>query len=159
MPHVPRAAAAARGGRGSGRPPAPRLAVQASARAEYPLRRAAQGLESNGLVRHSHLLTGYMGTASILEAVAAVARALREANPQLTYGGPSARGPSAARPAAQRRPRVARRARAGAARSPRRRDSQAITCVRTAAAAAVCDPVLGDEGRCYVSEELIGAYK
>ncbi|KAI8465387.1 MAG: Ribokinase-like protein [Monoraphidium minutum] len=97
----------------------PVMSVQFSNHTGYPtvrgkafdgdhLRELLQGLEANGLIRHSHLLTGYMGTVSILEAVAAVARALRAANPGLTY---------------------------------------------------VCDPVLGDEGKCYVSEELIGAYK
>ena len=46
------------------------------------------GLAANGLVRHTHLLTGYIGTASMLEAVAGAARALRAANPELTYGAP-----------------------------------------------------------------------
>ncbi|GBF93943.1 pyridoxal kinase [Raphidocelis subcapitata] len=51
---------------------------------------------------------GYIGTLSLLEAIATVARTLRAANPQLTY---------------------------------------------------VCDPVLGDDGHCYVEKDLIGAYK
>ncbi len=51
---------------------------------------------------------GYIGTLSLLEAIAGVARALRAANPGLTY---------------------------------------------------VCDPVLGDEGKCYVTPELVGAYR
>ena len=46
-----------------------------------------QGLQANGLVRHTHLLTGYIGTQSLLEAIAQVAQALRAVNPDLTYGG------------------------------------------------------------------------
>lgn len=66
------------------------------------------GLTANRLICHTHLLTGYIGSVSLLQAVAAVAQELRKVNPQLTY---------------------------------------------------VCDPVLGDEGKLYVSGELLEAYK
>jgi len=55
-----------------------------------------QGLEANGLVRHTHLLTGYIGTLSLLEAIATVARTLRAANPGLTYGALMSGGVKAA---------------------------------------------------------------
>uniref|UniRef100_A0A383WI31 pyridoxal kinase n=1 Tax=Tetradesmus obliquus TaxID=3088 RepID=A0A383WI31_TETOB len=72
------------------------------------LRELLAGLATNGLICHTHLLSGYIGSQSLLEAVAAVAGELRSAYPQLTY---------------------------------------------------VCDPVLGDEGKLYVSQELVAAYK
>ncbi|KAF8060301.1 hypothetical protein HT031_004836 [Scenedesmus sp. PABB004] len=43
------------------------------------------GLRANGLLCHTHLLSGYIGSLSLLEAVAAAARELRAANPALTY--------------------------------------------------------------------------
>lgn len=72
------------------------------------LRELLAGMTANGLICHTHLLSGYIGSQSLLEAVAAVAAELRSAYPQLTY---------------------------------------------------VCDPVLGDEGKLYVSQELVAAYK
>ena len=44
------------------------------------------GLEANGLLRgYSHLLTGYIGSPSLLEAVVEVLQRLRKHNPGLTY--------------------------------------------------------------------------
>ncbi|KAI7837973.1 hypothetical protein COHA_008276 [Chlorella ohadii] len=47
--------------------------------------RLVEGLEANGLVRHTHLLTGYIGSLSILQTVVRVAQKLREHNPDLVY--------------------------------------------------------------------------
>ena len=67
------------------------------------------GLEANGLLQgYTHLLTGYIGSASFLKAVVEVATRLKKLNPDLQY---------------------------------------------------VCDPVLGDDGACYVPESLIEMYK
>lgn len=69
-----------------------------------------QGMKSNGLLGQiSHLLTGYIGTPSCLNAILSTVELLHaQATPDLTY---------------------------------------------------VCDPVLGDNGRLYVSEELVQIYK
>lgn len=46
------------------------------------------GLEENRLTRYSHLLTGYIGSVSLLKMIAQVARKLRDWNKgNLTYGG------------------------------------------------------------------------
>ncbi|KAF6253149.1 Ribokinase-like protein [Scenedesmus sp. NREL 46B-D3] len=79
------------------------------------LRELLAGLTANGLVCHTHLLSGYIGSLSLLEAVAAVATELRNAYPRLTYGELQFR--------------------------------------------FMCDPVLGDEGKLYVSQELVAAHK
>ncbi|PRW45098.1 ammonium transporter [Chlorella sorokiniana] len=47
--------------------------------------RLVEGLDANGLVRHTHLLTGYIGSLSILQTVVRVAQKLREHNPDLVY--------------------------------------------------------------------------
>ena len=44
------------------------------------------GLDSNGLLHYSHLLTGYIGNLSLLETIASVVQRLRVANPSLIYG-------------------------------------------------------------------------
>lgn len=69
-----------------------------------------EGLRSNGLAKYTHVLTGYMRSASFLKAVAASVRRLREDNPgtDVVY---------------------------------------------------VCDPVMGDHGRLYVPDELVGIYR
>lgn len=68
-----------------------------------------EGLEANGLLAgYTHLLTGYIGSASFLAAVVEIAKKLKRVNPQLQF---------------------------------------------------VCDPVLGDDGRCYVPESLVEMYK
>eukprot|EP01051_Picozoa_sp_SAG22_P032396 SAG22_NODE_13642_length_399_cov_1.373333_1_plen_117_part_10 len=64
-----------------------------------------EGLEKNGLLQgYTHLLTGYIGSASFAKTITKVLAKLRAANPDLIY---------------------------------------------------VCDPVMGDEGRLYVPEELV----
>ncbi|KAJ1980524.1 putative pyridoxal kinase [Dimargaris verticillata] len=45
-----------------------------------------QGLQANGLVNYSHLLTGYMGNAESIEAVETILRQLRQINPSTFYG-------------------------------------------------------------------------
>ncbi|KAJ1967922.1 putative pyridoxal kinase, partial [Dimargaris xerosporica] len=67
-----------------------------------------QGLQANGLVNYSHLLTGYMGNVESIEAVETILRQLRHINPGTFYA---------------------------------------------------LDPVLGDSGHLYVSEEMIPLYK
>lgn len=69
------------------------------------LRDLVDGLEMNGVLNHSHLLTGYIGTASFLREVVA----LRQRMP------PGCR--------------------------------------------YICDPVMGDNGKFYVSEELVDVYR
>lgn len=43
------------------------------------------GLEENGLLQYTHLLTGYIGSASLLKAVSEVVTRLRRLNPNLVY--------------------------------------------------------------------------
>lgn len=66
------------------------------------------GLHRNGLDCYTHLLTGYVGSASFLKHIAQVVKQLREVNPNLIY---------------------------------------------------VCDPVMGDNGKMYVPEELREIYR
>ncbi|XP_020210391.1 pyridoxal kinase isoform X2 [Cajanus cajan] len=67
-----------------------------------------EGLEGNDLLFYTHLLTGYIGSESFLNAVLQVVSKLRSKNPELTY---------------------------------------------------VCDPVMGDEGKLYVPQELVSVYR
>ncbi|KJE92638.1 pyridoxal kinase [Capsaspora owczarzaki ATCC 30864] len=68
-----------------------------------------EGLDRSGLLgQYTHLVTGYIGSASFLTTVIRVVRRLKEVNPKLIY---------------------------------------------------VCDPVLGDNGKLYVPEELIPIYQ
>ena len=67
------------------------------------------GLRANALMGlYSHVLTGYVGSATFLRAIAATVAEVRAANPSAVY---------------------------------------------------VCDPVLGDEGRLYVPQELVGLHR
>lgn len=66
------------------------------------------GLIQNDLDNYTHLLTGYVGSASFLKRIAAVVHALKKKNPNLIY---------------------------------------------------VCDPVMGDNGKMYVPEELKEIYR
>lgn len=50
------------------------------------LRDILDGLNANGLLYYSHLLTGYIGSLSLLEEIASTVRRLRKANPNLIYG-------------------------------------------------------------------------
>ncbi|KAG7670781.1 hypothetical protein Ndes2526B_g01465 [Nannochloris sp. 'desiccata'] len=43
------------------------------------------GLETNGLLNYTHLLTGYIGSLSLLETIAGVVDRLRKINPNLIY--------------------------------------------------------------------------
>ena len=47
------------------------------------------GLEANGLLHYTHLLTGYIGSLSLLETVAIIVGKLREVNPDAIYGANS----------------------------------------------------------------------
>ncbi|XP_063901238.1 pyridoxal kinase-like [Zophobas morio] len=66
------------------------------------------GLKNNGLLCHSHILTGYMASESILKSVTYIIMALKTKNSAIVY---------------------------------------------------VCDPVLGDNDRLYVSETLVHLYR
>lgn len=66
------------------------------------------GLTENDLDNYTHLLTGYVGSASFLKRIALLVKALKSKNPNLIY---------------------------------------------------VCDPVIGDNGKMYVPEELKDIYK
>ncbi|XP_008543892.1 pyridoxal kinase [Microplitis demolitor] len=72
------------------------------------LSQLVDGLVANDLHHYSHLLTGYVGSASFLEQIAQLIPVLKKKNPNLIY---------------------------------------------------LCDPVLGDDGKLYVPEELIEIYK
>lgn len=97
----------------------PIMSVHLSNHTGYPIRTGTvmdgsqlqeltRGLSQNGLLQYSHLLTGYIGSASFLLQVVDLLKCMRKENPQLCY---------------------------------------------------VCDPVLGDEGRLYVPQELVQVYR
>lgn len=44
------------------------------------------GLTENNLINYTHLLTGYVGSASFLRKIAEVVRMLKNKNPNLIYG-------------------------------------------------------------------------
>ncbi|KAG0594585.1 hypothetical protein M758_UG090600 [Ceratodon purpureus] len=67
-----------------------------------------EGLEANGLLHYTHLLTEYIGSVSFLKTVLRVVEKLRSINPNLIY---------------------------------------------------VCDPVMGDDGKFYVTPELVPVYR
>ncbi|PNW85149.1 hypothetical protein CHLRE_03g173800v5 [Chlamydomonas reinhardtii] len=49
------------------------------------LRALAAGLEANKLLNHTHLLTGYIGSLSLLEAIADLCAVMKSHSPHLTY--------------------------------------------------------------------------
>eukprot|EP00743_Colponemidia_sp_Colp-15_P005547 GILK01005967.1.p1 GENE.GILK01005967.1~~GILK01005967.1.p1 ORF type:complete len:306 (-),score=45.66 GILK01005967.1:205-1089(-) len=67
-----------------------------------------EGLESNDLIHYTHLLTGYIGSASFLQTIVRTVQKLKEKNPDLVY---------------------------------------------------FCDPVMGDDGKLYVPQELVALYR
>ncbi|XP_063242742.1 pyridoxal kinase isoform X2 [Bacillus rossius redtenbacheri] len=75
---------------------------------ETELDELLKGLRENELDRYTHLLTGYIGSASFLMRIAALVKHLRTVNPELVY---------------------------------------------------VCDPVMGDNGHMYVSQDLLPIYR
>jgi pyridoxine kinase len=77
----------------------PIMTVQFSNHTGYPKRTGTvmggeqladlvDGLESNGLLQHSHLLTGYIGSESFLRGVAQLLKKMREKNPDVLHGTP-----------------------------------------------------------------------
>ena len=50
------------------------------------LTQIVDGLEANGLLQYSHLLTGYIGKASFLHQVVDVLRRVRAVSPDVAYG-------------------------------------------------------------------------
>ncbi|KAB7498431.1 Pyridoxal kinase, partial [Armadillidium nasatum] len=72
------------------------------------LEELVEGLKLNGLLNYSHLLTGYIGSISFLQAVKNVVSLVKEHNPNAIY---------------------------------------------------VCDPVMGDNGKMYVPQELLPVYR
>lgn len=93
------------------------------------------GLQANGLLSaHSHLLTGYIGSESCLKGIVQLLKKMRA-------GGPSVRHGTHSLPAF----------------------SRVCSCnqaflLHLKLVHAVCDPVLGDDGRLYVPKALIQAY-
>jgi pyridoxine kinase len=45
-----------------------------------------EGLEENGLMNYTHLLTGYIASSSVLKEVVRLRSKLREVNPDLCHG-------------------------------------------------------------------------
>ena len=45
-----------------------------------------QGMQESNLLEYTHLLTGYIGSVSFLEAIVRIVSLLRERNPDLIYG-------------------------------------------------------------------------
>lgn len=48
------------------------------------------GLDANGLLNYTHLLTGYIGSLSLLEAISGIMERLQRINPDIIYGELSA---------------------------------------------------------------------
>jgi pyridoxine kinase len=95
----------------------------------------AEGLSANGLLAHTtHLLTGYIGSASFLDAVATVHARLVQAN--ASAASASASSAAAAAPG-----------------------GTAAPLMRNYPLTYVCDPVLGDHGQLYVPASLVAVYK
>ena len=94
-----------------------------------------EGLQQNDLLQYTHLLTGYIGSVSFLETIAKVVKTLRKANPDLVYG----KIPGHCSLLCQLNVH-----------------SYVRLCMLLH---AVCDPVMGDDNRLYVSQDLIPAYK
>ena len=68
-----------------------------------------EGLEANGILeKYTHVITGYIGSVSLVRTLARVVRDLKRRNPDLMY---------------------------------------------------VCDPVMGDEGKLYVPQEMVPAFR
>jgi pyridoxine kinase len=91
------------------------------------------GLEINGLLNYTHLLTGYIGSLSLLETIAGVVDRLRKINPNLIFGKKKNKPPF----------------------SP----SNTRLSVLFTLYFAVCDPVQGDDGRLYCKPELPHAFR
>ena len=72
------------------------------------LREIVEGLTGNGVATYSHVLTGYIGSLTVMDAIVDVVKRLQELNPGLRY---------------------------------------------------VCDPVMGDNGRMYVPEGCLQAFR
>jgi len=97
---------------------------------------------NNLLAGTSHLLTGYIGSVSFLDAVAAVHTRLVQAAATASAAAvnPAADGGSS-----------------GGGSEPQA--SEAPPMVRPRPLTYVCDPVLGDNGKFYVPEALVEVYK
>ncbi|XP_071913436.1 pyridoxal kinase-like isoform X3 [Coffea arabica] len=91
-----------------------------------------EGLEANDLLYYTHLLTGYIGSVSFLNTVLKVVDKLRAINPGLTYEGGFFRLSIL---------------------------SLAYTICYKWNLLSVCDPVMGDEGKLYVPQELVSVYR
>ena len=113
------------------------------------------GLEDNQLTRYSHLLTGYIGSVSLLKMIAEVARKLRDWNGgKLTYG--------------ERHDLVFMLVCMYIQESIKEASSFQLVCdpfitLIFRVPPAVCDPVMGDimggQERLYVPHELVDAYR
>ena len=103
-----------------------------------------QGLQESDLLQYTHLLTGYIGSVSFLETIVKIISLLRERNPDLIYGEVVYLSSHAAS-----------------------HGNLGVDMIRKHPAchrqmyglSAVCDPVMGDNGKLYVSKELVPAYR
>ncbi|XVF81875.1 hypothetical protein PTKIN_Ptkin15bG0190800 [Pterospermum kingtungense] len=96
-----------------------------------------EGLEGNDLLYYTHLLTGYIGSVSFLNTVLEVVDKLRSINPNLTYGNHYLFELFC---------------------------SLVMLDIHFAYLSVylwceVCDPVMGDEGKLYVPEDLVSVYR
>lgn len=89
------------------------------------------GLQINDLDNVSHLLTGYVGSASFLEQVYETVKQLKKKNPELVYGMNNC-----------------------FSRNPWIPIQETYNLEFS-----VCDPVMGDNGQMYVPEELLEIYR
>lgn len=96
-----------------------------------------EGLQANDLLQYTHLLTGYIASVSFLETVAKFIKALRQKNPDLIYSNA---------PATVYVP-------------PASHVNSMSELMKLYSHPAVCDPVMGDDNRLYVSKDLVPAYR
>lgn len=92
------------------------------------------GLKTNDLDNFSHLLTGYVGSASFLEQVYTSVKQLKEKNPNLVYGRTTNL-------------------------SYNFKNYNYERLFDGIVFQKVCDPVMGDNGQLYVPKELLEIYR
>jgi pyridoxine kinase len=99
------------------------------------------GLESNGLLNYTHLLTGYIGSLSLLETIAGVVDRLTKINPLLVYG------------------RIIRFLFSSSFPELPKPYIVIYIILLFFSISTVCDPVQGDDGRLYCKPELPHAFR
>lgn len=120
--------------------------VKGSRTTRQQLTELIEGLKANDLLHYSHLLTGYIGSADFLLEIAEVVRELRAREAGTVYGALhcmhlpvwlTLHACAACRACCSTKP----------------------SSISSRRVCAVCDPVLGDEGRLYVPEECVRVYR